>query len=550
MKMLPLRMTFTLFLFCLVTFGNSECLSSTNQGNSFSQSACGPVASFIALRTLGVDCSLGEVVSRCGYSGEPVDVKSIYKTLNSFRGIKCTLEKLKNEELLEHLKQNDCVALLLVKKRADIINHVVSLISKQGKLSFIDYPHIRKNFDLAEFPQRFWTGDCLMVKRDGPFLLSISFYVFLACCVLFFYSIAFLLRHTREKKLLGILLVAGLLSYHTCTAFGNNEFNLSQAQKLLTIDLGRIEDKDKVSTEVYIINDTLELLTINNVKVACSSCIKPTSFPDKISPGTKGCFRFDIFTKRMKGRIKSLAILESDEGKNLGLAFIGFIPCIWSYPDRFEMGNIVKGNVIQKNNLLLSMGYPDAKIIKIITPNDFVKCTLGKVHIDPNRLHKDAFCLGALTLQFDTSHLELGFFKQEVILKTNIPYYSNIRVPIMGYLQGDVKLYPSKLIFSSIKAEEKVEKKCRAVLNDFQQKNSRELKIQSSHPWIKAEISDTTSVKSGKTQIIIKATLTPKKMNESISKGELTVLHNSKAIFRIPYFAFSSHKKEPVQRSP
>lgn len=152
--------------------------------------ACGPFASLIALRLLGVESSLDELGQRCGWvEGNPVSFGEMQRVLSSYTGIECSSVRLTPDQLLSTVSDANSVIILAVRKDSQDINHAVCLESydaSQGLITWIDYPEFHQQKTIEEIVE-VWDGTCLLVTTGKAGILFEKFlFVFVPFALLAF----------------------------------------------------------------------------------------------------------------------------------------------------------------------------------------------------------------------------------------------------------------------------------------------------------------------------------------------------------------------------
>lgn len=138
--------------------------------------ACGPIACFVALESLGVETSLAEVVQRCNWKKDRLTpFEDLREGLNSYPGIHSQIVKLSPQQLCDLLVDDGTIVLLGVRKRTEQIDHAVCAVdtSQSGQaIHLIDYPELHRNLLMGEVVDR-WDGVAIVV-RMSPFYRAID----------------------------------------------------------------------------------------------------------------------------------------------------------------------------------------------------------------------------------------------------------------------------------------------------------------------------------------------------------------------------------------
>lgn len=131
------------------------------------KTACGPIACFIALQTLGVDTTLDETAQKCGWmQDEFLPLENLRDALRSYRGVDCQITKLTPTEHCKLLKDDQTVVILALRKLTDTIDHAVCAIGVQDNdqvVHLIDYPELHQRKLIGEIADQ-WDGPALVVR--------------------------------------------------------------------------------------------------------------------------------------------------------------------------------------------------------------------------------------------------------------------------------------------------------------------------------------------------------------------------------------------------
>lgn len=145
--------------------------------------ACGPIASFVALKSLGIDSSLDEAVKRCRWVKDKfVPLEDLQEALNSYQGIECQLGKISPQQLCELLKDNQTVVILAIRKQTDQIDHAVCAVNVDDNgqvIKLFDYPELYRDVLIGDVTSR-WDGHALVVRRSAVYRAADKFaYLFI-----------------------------------------------------------------------------------------------------------------------------------------------------------------------------------------------------------------------------------------------------------------------------------------------------------------------------------------------------------------------------------
>ena len=127
--------------------------------------ACGPIASFCALKSVGCDVTLEEMVQECKWvEGELTTLQTILTGLNRQPGIDATAVRLSPDQLIQFLSEGKHSAILAVARFGPEIDHVLCVSNSSGPaVKVIDYPQMGRFIhkdDLAEM----WDGEAILVS--------------------------------------------------------------------------------------------------------------------------------------------------------------------------------------------------------------------------------------------------------------------------------------------------------------------------------------------------------------------------------------------------
>lgn len=138
--------------------------------------ACGPIACFVALESLGVKTSLSETVQRCNWKQDRLTpLESLQDGLNSYPGIRSQIAKLSPHQLCDLLHDEGTVVILATRKNTDHIDHAVCAVGTRDNnqvIHLIDYPELHRNLLLGEVVDQ-WDGAAIVV-RFSPFYRAMN----------------------------------------------------------------------------------------------------------------------------------------------------------------------------------------------------------------------------------------------------------------------------------------------------------------------------------------------------------------------------------------
>ena len=131
------------------------------------KTACGPIACFVALQSLGVDTTLDDTAKRCGWEQDKfLPLENLRTTLQSHRGVDCQITKLTPNELCKLLKDDQTVVILAQRKLTNEIDHAVCAVGVEENdqvIHLIDYPELHRKKLIGEVADS-WDGAALIVR--------------------------------------------------------------------------------------------------------------------------------------------------------------------------------------------------------------------------------------------------------------------------------------------------------------------------------------------------------------------------------------------------
>jgi hypothetical protein len=150
---------------------SSPCLADGEAEDGVFKTACGPIACYIALTRLNVDCTLRDVCDNCNWSpGKLTKLKQLIVALQHY-GVSCSAMRLNPGALRELLYLHpDCVAILAVRREGDSLDHVICALDANSE-SFLtaDYPVLLSSRSDAELA-KIWDGHAIIVCRRSNYL--------------------------------------------------------------------------------------------------------------------------------------------------------------------------------------------------------------------------------------------------------------------------------------------------------------------------------------------------------------------------------------------
>jgi len=168
------------------------------------KTACGPIAGFVALQTLGIETSLPEIANRCGWEQDKLlPLKNLQNAIRSYHGISCYMVQLTPKQLCDIVKDDQTVVILATRKRTEEIDHAVCAIGVQDNgqvIHLIDYPELHQRKLIGEIAD-VWDGPALIV-RISPFYRALGdFAIYFAPMVAVIMGILWFRNRKRTKSI-------------------------------------------------------------------------------------------------------------------------------------------------------------------------------------------------------------------------------------------------------------------------------------------------------------------------------------------------------------
>lgn len=132
------------------------------------RTACGPIACYVALRQMGTEVSLSDVVSRCDWrDGEFTSLRTMFKVMNAYPGISCRAIRMSPAQLRLEMRRELSSVIVFTRRSVDEpINHATTVINQTDRgFTLVDYPVVNRmvsDHQLAEL----WDGQALIVEAS------------------------------------------------------------------------------------------------------------------------------------------------------------------------------------------------------------------------------------------------------------------------------------------------------------------------------------------------------------------------------------------------
>lgn len=170
--------------------------------DEYYRQACGPIACLVALRSLGVETSLDEVVQKCQWEeGKLSPLETLETAVQSYRGIDGRLAQISPQELCQLLKDDQTVVILATRKSSEELNHAVCAVAvaDDGQaITLIDYPELTQERSIAEVADA-WDGQALVVRTSATYRALDKFGLFFAPMVACIVGVLWLCRRRQRR---------------------------------------------------------------------------------------------------------------------------------------------------------------------------------------------------------------------------------------------------------------------------------------------------------------------------------------------------------------
>jgi ABC-type bacteriocin/lantibiotic exporter with double-glycine peptidase domain len=128
--------------------------------------ACGPIACYLALRSLGVFASLEDVLEQCNWhSGEGVQIRQMVEALADYSDVVSRPVHLTSGELFDIVEKPDSVAIVPLSVADDNHHAMVAVATRDSLLILIGYPELRRLVTEDELNDA-WDGAAIVMYRD------------------------------------------------------------------------------------------------------------------------------------------------------------------------------------------------------------------------------------------------------------------------------------------------------------------------------------------------------------------------------------------------
>lgn len=168
MKLIYLAISY--ILITLVT-ADTRKSNSTEKKHSNAQvpykTACGPISCYAAVKYLGGDIPLEEIISSCKWQeGKMTSLGSMQNALNKLSSVRCQAVRMTPSQLSDYLNSGQYAAILPIRKHTDSIDHSVCAFgSNESGILYIDYPELIVNVPIRNLTE-VWDGEVLLISES------------------------------------------------------------------------------------------------------------------------------------------------------------------------------------------------------------------------------------------------------------------------------------------------------------------------------------------------------------------------------------------------
>jgi len=328
-------------------------------------SGCGPIASFVALKSLGFSTSLDETAKMCNWKpGKRTTLAEIESGLNTFREIHVSAGHTSPERLVSALSTGKRVAILATRENSEEVNHAMCAVEVQaGKIRFIDYPNLDRNVSVEELPA-IWDGAVLIIERRVNWAASIGLFVlalFATGLVLRVWHKSVWLRRNLASVLI-FFIAYPFAPFERCYS-DDKVCKWEQARQTFNIDFGIIEQNQFIQTSVVIENKLGKDIVLIEPSLSCG-CLSVLEKIGKIEAGKDGKMVFSLDTKGKRGNLLQTALIGSpNRDEQLIVNFRAVVRGVWTQPESpILIANFEARESNKTSFEVLSSGYENVKI--------------------------------------------------------------------------------------------------------------------------------------------------------------------------------------------
>ena len=134
-----------------------------------SSTACGPIACYVAARSLKIEVPLDEFVRLCDWSpGRRVSIRRLRDVMADTAGLDATAVRTGPFEVRDALRTRQCAIILAVRNGSESIDHaVVAVHADEEQITIVDYPGLVSTLTLDELADRWDDAAIMVIPDDG-----------------------------------------------------------------------------------------------------------------------------------------------------------------------------------------------------------------------------------------------------------------------------------------------------------------------------------------------------------------------------------------------
>lgn len=149
---------------------------------------CGPVALYVALRTLDLSVSFQDVQHQCGWTPiNGVRFGSLVEVLKNRDDVDCLAGAVSYSDLRRFVAAEG-VAIIAIRRgvnnaETEVIDHVVCIVRVDDELVGLEYPEGHTHWSELEL-SKCWTGEAILIRRRYGTFYSVAALVIGIICVM------------------------------------------------------------------------------------------------------------------------------------------------------------------------------------------------------------------------------------------------------------------------------------------------------------------------------------------------------------------------------
>lgn len=130
------------------------------------RTACGPIAGYVAIRRVGGETTLPEMIAACGWrEGTMTPFSTLADAVSRNQSVNVRVVRVTPDQLFEALRSGNCAAILPIRKYATGMDHAVCAIGVENDhLIIIGYPELRTELSRPLLTD-IWNGETIFITR-------------------------------------------------------------------------------------------------------------------------------------------------------------------------------------------------------------------------------------------------------------------------------------------------------------------------------------------------------------------------------------------------